>query len=268
MSTENISTQNLTKEKFDWEVPIEAVPIPSRGAVYPATSSLCGKDLVEIKAMTAQEEDILSSQALIRQGTVITQLIRSCMIDKSVDVDQMLIGDRNALMISIRITGYGSSYKVDALCPSCSQKSSQDFDLGNLEIKRLKIDPVSKGENLFEFKLPVTGKTVQFKFLTGRDENERSTLLDRSKKITGGAGIERNITTKLEYHIISVEGISDRNAVSQFVSKMPARDSRSIRKYITENEPGMKMSVDMQCPHCGSVSEVALPIGANFFWPN
>ena len=262
-----VNTQDLVKEKFDWEVPVEAVPIPSEGIVYPESSPLYGKNLLEIRAMTAQEEDILSSPALIKQGTVITTLLKSCLIDKSIDVDDMLIGDRNALMISIRITGYGPEYSATVTCPSCTIKSNHSFNLANLEIKRLDIKPVEKGQNLFSFKLPVTKKTVYFRFLSGRDEVERSIMLDRMRKMTGGGGIQKSVTSRLEYQIVSVEGVEDRNAIVQFISKMPARDSKELRNYISDQEPGIDMSVIMECPHCSHEGRVALPIGANFFWP-
>jgi len=263
-----VNTQDLVKDKFDWEVPVEAVPLPSEGTVYRADSALHGKKLVEIRAMTAQEEDILSSPALIKQGTVITSLLKSCIIDKNVDVNDMLIGDRNALMVAIRITGYGHQYTASTNCPQCRAQSSQVFNLGDLEIKRLNISPVREGENIFEFKLPVTGKTVHFRFLSGRDEVERSIMLERMRKLTNGQGVERGVTSRLEYQIASVEGVEDRNAITQFISKMPARDSMELRNFIADNEPGIDMSCNMNCPHCSYAGRVALPIGANFFWPN
>tara|TARA_Y100000034_G_C6901285_1_gene416925 strand:+ start:567 stop:1370 length:804 start_codon:yes stop_codon:yes gene_type:complete len=263
-----VNRQDLVKEKFNWEVPVEAVPIPSEGAVYSESSGLNNKKLVEIRAMTTQEEDILSSPALIKQGTVITHLLSSCLVDKSIDVNEMLIGDRNALMVAVRITGYGADYTVNASCPSCTRTSEQTFDLAQLEIKRLAISPVVEGHNVFEFKLPVTGKTVHFRFLSGRDEVERSIMLERMRKMTGGMGIEKGVTSRLEYQIVAVEGVEDRNTVVQFISKMPAQDSRKLRAFISKHEPGIDMRGFISCPHCSYKGGVALPIGATFFWPS
>ncbi len=262
-----INKQDLVKDKFDWEVPVEAIPLPSEGRVYPTSSPLYGQKLLEIRAMTAQEEDILSSPALIKQGTVITTLLKSCLINKTIDVDEMLIGDRNAVMVGIRVTGYGPDYSASVTCPNCTRKSTQSFNLANLGIKRLEIEPVQEGQNVFPFKLPVTGKTVHFRFLSGRDEVERGVMLDRMNKLTGGAGIQKGVTSRLEYQIVSVDGVEDRNAIIQFISKMPALDSKSLRKHIADSEPGIDMSVIMSCPHCSHEGRVALPIGANFFWP-
>ena len=267
MPTSHIPTQDIMKDEFDWEIPVEAVPIPSAGQVYPAGSSLHGRDRLEIKAMTAREEDILASRALIQQGKVVSRLIESCLIDKSVNVNDMLLGDKNALMISIRITGYGSLYKSESTCPSCKKQSKQEFNLSELEIKRLTITPVKPGENIFEFKLPVTGKDVLFKFLTGIDDEERSIIAERKKKLMPGIEIDESVTSRLTQQVLSVAGITDKNKLGYFVKNMPARDSRALRTYIEKHSPGIDMSTWMKCPHCTEASKVNLPIGSNFFWP-
>ena len=148
-----IQKQDVTKDEFGWEVPVSSVPVPSQGKVYPVNTALHGVDTLDIKAMTAHEEDILTSRALIKKGMVISYLIKSCLIDKTIDADNLLVGDRNALMISIRITGYGSDYGAKVSCPECDHVSPQRFNLTDLEIKRLVIDPVSPGENIFSFEL-------------------------------------------------------------------------------------------------------------------
>lgn len=265
---DNIPAQNVVKDTFAWEVPVEIVPIPSEGKVYPPDSPLYNKGVLEIKSMTAHEEDILASRALIQKGTVITHLIQSCLIDKSIDVKNMLLGDRNALMISVRITGYGSAYNAESTCPECGIKSMQEYNLTDLEINRLDIDPVIPGENRFLFELPVTGKTVNFKFLTGVDEEERSTTLERKKKISPGMKVDSVVTAKLEQTILSIDGIDDRNKINHFIKNMPAMDSRQLRSYIENHEPGIDMSVWMKCSGCGETSQVSLPIGSNFFWPS
>jgi len=264
----NIPVQNVMKETFNWEVPVETVPIPSEGRVYAANSAVYGKQTLDIKAMTAQEEDILASRALIQQGTVITHLIQSCLVDKSVNVRDMLLGDRNALMVAVRITGYGSSYSAESLCPECTERSEQNYNLTELEIKRLEIHPVRQGENLFEFTLPITKKKVEFKFLTGADDEERNLIMERKKKMMPHMQIEGAVTSKLDQQILSVDGVRDKNQVGNFVRNMPARDSRALRTYIQKHEPGIDMNVWMKCPHCSESSHVSLPIGGNFFWPD
>jgi len=261
-----IPTSNVMKDDFNYEVPVELVPLPSGGTVYPVGSPLHGQDTVEVRAMTAREEDILTSRALIKKGTVITHLIKSCMTNKDVEVHKMISGDRNALMIALRITGYGQSYDVDVTCPSCEVKSKQAFDLAELPIKQLEIEPVDVGQNLFRFELPMTKKTVQFKFLTGLDEQEIMTISERKKK-SGFQG-DNLVTMRLKYAIVSIEGITDKSKINSFIRNMPARDSLALRKYIDKNEPGIEMKSWMDCPACFEQSEVRLPMGAGFFWPD
>lgn len=259
-------TSNVMKDDFGYEVPTEAVPLPSAGKVYPPESGLYDKELIEIKAMTAKEEDILTSRALIKKGTVITELIKSCLIDRTIDVDTMIAGDRNAVMTALRVTGYGSEYNAQVSCPECGESSKHNFSLTDLPIKRLTISPVVDGSNLFEFKLPVTGKTVQFKFLTGKDETEMSIIAERQKK--QGQKTDSLVTSRLVHSIVSIDGITDRNKISMFVKNMPARDSLALRRFIDDNEPGITMKSWMQCNDCHEQSEVNLPLGASFFWPD
>ncbi len=260
-----IQTKDVMRDDFGFEVPVESIPLPSNGLVYPAESPIHCKEMVDIRAMTAREEDILTSRALIKKGTVITELIKSCLTDKRIQVQDMIAGDRNAIMVALRITGYGADYNVEADCPNCSVRSKQQFDLSEMPIKRLDIEPVSKGQNIFEFKLPVTKKTVQFKFLTGRDEEEIATIQERSKK--QGAIADNIVTTRLQYSIVSIDGRTDRSAVNGFIRNMPARDSMSLRKYIEAHEPGIEMRGNFDCTSCGEQSEVRVPLGASFFWP-
>jgi len=267
MSNDLIQKQDVVKEHFGWEVPVEVVPLPSRGMVYGPDSPLHGREMLEIKSMTANEEDILMSPALIKQGKVLNTLLSACLIDKSIDPDELLSGDRNALMVAIRITGYGSDYTVQTTCPNCSARRPQTYDLAELAIKRLILKPVDESGSIFEFDLPVTKKKVYFKFLSGKEEAERSLFIERMKKVTGGSGVDKGVTSKLEYQIVAIDGVTDGNAVRQFISKMPARDSKSLRRYIGEHEPGIDMNVNMKCPECGHQGDVSLPIGASFFWP-
>jgi len=259
-------TRNVLKDDFNFEIPVETVPLPSAGICYNADSPLFQKQTVEIRAMTAKEEDILTSRALIKNGTVITQLLKSCLVDRDIDPAKMLSGDRNAVMTALRITGYGNEYKTEVDCPECGERSKQEFNLSELPIKRLQIDPVVPGANQFNFVLPVTKKDVVFKFLDGTDENEIQKVMERRKK--QGAASESLITTRLQYSIISVAGITEKHKVNLFIRSMPARDSLALRNYIDTHEPGIEMEAWMECPSCFETTEVKMPLGASFFWPD
>ena len=261
-----IQVSNVMKDDFGLDIPAESVPLPSRGIIYPQNGPLFGRETLDITPMTAKEEDILTSRAYIKNGTVLTKLIHSCLSDKNIDPDTMISGDRNALLVSLRITGYGADYNVEVDCPECSTKSKQTFDLSKLKIKRLEIEPVAPGENLFEVQLPVTKKTVRVKFLTGTDERDMMITAERRKK--SGLKSETSITDRLMRSIISVDGITDKNKLSFFVRNIPARDSLLLRKFLDKNEPGIEMKSWMTCPNCHEQSEVGLPMGAAFFWPD
>jgi len=265
--SQHVMKSNVMKDEFGWEVPYELVPIPSRGVIYDPDSDLYGLESVQIKAMTAKEEDILASQALLKQGTVVTNLIRSCVVNTKFDPSDMISGDRNALMISIRITGYGPEYPYTGECESCSYKNKATAKLDNLGIKRLEIPPVENGKNEFEFFLPVTKKKVTFKFLTDKDDKDRAAAAKFTSRHLE-TKVENNITSFLEYSILSIEGIRDKNKIKHFVMNMPAFDSKALRKFINKNEPGMDMSHSFECKNCGHTNEIKLPITSEFFWPS
>jgi len=261
-----MSQADKFKADFGIEIPVETVPLPSAGRVYPATSALHGLDVVEIRSGTAREEDILTSRAFLKKGTVITELVKSCLVNKAIDPGEMLIGDRYALMVAIRITMYGHEYDAELSCGECDAKGKREFNLAELPIRRLSIAPVAEGQNLFEFLLPLSKKTVRFKFLTGRDEEMISAAQDKQKKLALSQS-ETTVTTNLLYSIQSIDGIDDRGKIAAFVRMMPARDSLALRNYIRDNEPGIIMRQEVSCPQCGHEEEVSMPIGVSFLWP-
>jgi len=259
-------TPERMQEDLGFDIPVETVPLPSGGKAYPTDHPLYNCDTVDVRGMTAREEDILTSRALIKKGTVITHLIRSCLTDKSIDPDTLFSGDRNALMIALRITGYGPEYILNMDCPSCDISSKPEFNLADLPIKSLEIEPEAPGQNRFQFKLPMTGKSVIFKFLTGEDEMEIAVINDRMKK--QGFAVENNITSRLQHSIIAIDGDDNKNNINRFIRHMPARDSLALRRHMDRSEPGIEMRGPFECPSCGHSQEVGLPIGPSFFWPD
>ena len=254
------------KAEFGLDIPTELVPLPSAGKVYSPNSSLYGRELVEIRPMTAREEDILTSRALLKKGTVVTELIKSCLTDKSIDTSDLLAGDRNALMVAVRITGYGSDYTAEVECGECQSKNQQVFNLSELPLKTLSIDPATQGSNLFEFILPHTKKKVLFKFATGKDEEELNATQEKQKKL--GIKTDSTVTAALQQAIVSIDGIEDKFKISNFIKMMPARDSLALRNYMRDNEPGIMMKQDVTCDSCGHTEEVNMPLGVNFLWPS
>tara|TARA_R110002126_G_scaffold280825_1_gene428391 strand:+ start:257 stop:1087 length:831 start_codon:yes stop_codon:yes gene_type:complete len=264
---DGLARQNVMKEDFGWEVPIEAIPLPSRGTLYSPDSVLYNRETLKIKSMTAHEEDILASPAFHKDGSTITQLIKSCLTDNAIDPDDLILGDRISLMVGIRVTGYGPAYNASSSCKSCDHMNKFEADLSSLEINRLKIKPVSEGVNEFEFNLPVTKKKVTFKYLTGGEERLRNQTSKNQSKVLK-TKIETNVTSYLESTIASVDGIRDRLKIKHFIYNMPAFDSKKLRSFILDNEPGINMSHNLTCERCGVSNDVSLPITSEFFWPS
>lgn len=262
------SVAQAARQAIGFDLPVAEVPLPSRGLVYP-DGPLAGAETIEIKAMTAREEDILMNRTLVRKGTVVTELIKSCIVDKNIDVNSMISGDRNALMVAVRITGYGADYSPKVTCPSCESQQDFSVNLESLPVKELdlgKLKQVGHGQNAFEFLLPLSKKTVIFKFLTGKEEER--ILQDIEAKRKKGIVQENLVTTKLMNSIVAIEGNTERGFINQFCQHMPARDSLALRKVLDESEPGVDMSSDFVCNSCGHTEVLTVPLGPSFFWPN
>lgn len=258
--------QPVLQQQSPYQVPVELVSLPSKGSVYPMGHPLSNEEAVEIKAMTAKEEDILTSRALLKNGTLLTQLLKSCVLNKTIDPDEMLIGDRNAILVGIRVTGYGSEYPVRITCPECSKEFNNTFSLAGLKLKSLSVAPVQPNTNLFQFTLPSSGQLVFFKLLTGKDEQEVAKVMEAKKKL--GSQIEAGVTTRLFQSIVQINGESDKSKISFMIQNMRAMDARALRKYIDDIEPGVDMNQKIVCPACDAESEVVMPLGMSFFWPD
>lgn len=256
--------ENVSRES-GFQVPVETVTLPSRGLVYPPDHPFCNSENVEIKCMTAKEEDLLTSRSLIKNGTVISKLLESCILNKAVNAGSLLSGDRTALLIAIRVTGYGGTYESKVLCSECDEEFEHSFNLGALKIKGLSAQPVQPNTNLFNYTLPISGKRVEFKLLTGNDDLEISQIAERKRKL---GSVENAVTTRMFQSIVSIDGETDRQKIAYAINNMPAGDSRALRKYIDQIEPEVEMKQWARCPHCSEESEVSVPLGLTFFWPD
>ena len=243
----------------EYKFPTEMVELPSKGYFYfeghPLSS---GK--VEIKYMTAKEEDILTSQNLIQQGTVVDKLLESLIVDKSIKIDDMLVGDKNAIMLSARILGYGKEYEFEYA------GVEQSVDLSKLEAIDLDFSKFTKGQNEFSFELPNSKRTVTFKLLSGNDEKTISAEIEARKKINKDVSVE--LTTRLKQMILSVDGKTEKSYINNFVeNEFLSRDSYALREYLVDITPDVDMSVKIT-NSTGKEVEVAVPITVRFFWPS
>jgi hypothetical protein len=238
--------------------PTEVVDLPSKGLLYPEDHPLAsGK--VEIRYMTAKDEDILTSPNLIKQGVVLDKLIQNLIVDKSIKLGDMLTGDKNALLIAIRILGYGKDYAVEI------EGKQVDIDLTKMKDKKLNKKNITTRDNRFDFELPATKRKVQFKLLTSADEEKISQETKAIAKVTGG--VQRNLTTRYKHQIISVDGNEDRAYINSFVdNELLSRDSIALRTYIDSIAPDVDMTwhyIDED----GERREFLVPVTVQFFWP-
>jgi hypothetical protein len=241
------------EEKF--KLPTEIIELPSKGLLYPKDSEL-SKGTIEIKYMTAKEEDILTNQTFIKNGTVLDKLLKS-IITTNINFDDLLVGDKNAIMVASRILGYGSEYTFNYL------GESHTIDLSTLENKEIEEELYSKNINEFEFTLPKSGNVVTFKLLTHKDEQEINRELESLKKINKDSSPE--LTTRLKYLIISINGEKEKKTIREFVDNyLLAQDSRALREYIRRIQP----DVDLTFFPDGSSDRINIPIGVSFFWPD
>lgn len=270
--SENVDVLNKSTGQTQSEIPFDRVPLPSKGVLYPEDHPLYNESHVDIKAMTAAEEDILSSRALLKKGTVVDTLIQSCLLNKSISPTGLLLGDKNAILLGIRIGGFGADYTAKTYCPNpdCNKSFNHTFDLSKVEIKELSVSPSIVGQNVFDFVLPKSGSKIQFKLLTSGDESDISKAQEAKKKIKKGGNfseIETNVTDKLIYSIISYDGEKDKGKISTKVRKMPALDAKKLIDYINNISPDVKMVQEVTCPHCDNVEIHDIPMGIEFLWP-
>ena len=236
--------------------PTEMVELPSGGKLYPKDSPLA-KGEIELRYMTAADEDLLTNQNYIERGVVVDKLLQSLIVDKNIDYSQLLVGDKNALLVAARILGYGAKYEFQY------RGEKYEIDLSQLPQKPLHPDFAAATENHFTFKCPATGAVLEFKLLTHADDQAVEQELKGLRKINKEASPE--LSTRLKYMILSVNGNADRKAVRDFVDRQfLARDSRAFRKYISELQP----DIDMTFYPEDSDEKVDIPIGVNFLWPD
>ena len=254
---------------LNFSVPTEIIELPSRGLFYPSGHPLHNKDTIEIRYMTAKDEDILTSPALLRKGIALERMLQNIIIENDIDTEDLLIGDRNALLVAARVTGYGKIYPAMVTCGSCGENFENEFDLSTFQENYSFVDAEDSPFNFtsngtIEIYLPKTGFIVEVKPLSGRDENHISKMKEMKKKNNLP---ESNLTDMFKRMIISVNGITDKTQISAFIDNMPALDSRFLRTAYQETVPDVELSQAVECPHCGNHTEMEVPVTAEFFWP-
>ena len=241
-----------------YQFPTEEVTLPSKGLLYPEGSPL-RKGVIEMKYMTAKEEDILTNQNYIANGTVIDKLIKSLIVSK-VDYNDLLIGDKNALLIAARILGYGKDYSFQY------KGETVKIDLTKIEDKVLDESLFKEGKNEFPFTLPTSKKEITFKFLTHKDERAIEAEINGLKKIN--ENVSAGVSTRLKHVITSIDGDRTKSTIRNFVdNQLLAIDSRALRNHIIEIQPDTNLVFKYEAKD-GNFIDIDIPINLNFFWPD
>jgi len=247
-----------------FKLPTETITLPSKGLLYPKDNPL-SKGEIEMSYMTAKHEDILTNANYIKNGTAIDKLLEALVVT-SIDFNDLIIGDKNAILIAARILGYGKDYPIQFYNESTRQQEEYTIDLTSLKEKEVDESLFSSGKNEFEFKLPQSDNLITFKLLTGGDEKKIDQEIKGLKKLYPNDSFE--LTTRLKFMITSVEGTRDAKDIREFIDKyLTAQDSRSLRDYYNQVMPDVDMKIDIDKD--GYTQEgVTVPIGLNFFWPD
>ena len=252
---------------MDFVMPTEFITLPSQGK-YPENHPLHGKDTLEIRYMTAKDEDILTNRSLLKSGLALDRLIQNLIVDKSIDHRSLLAGDRNAIMIHARASAYGSDYKTKVQCPACGEISKFQFDLSDFETyygdKIEEAEIIDNKDGTFSCTLPLSGIITKFKLLTGYDEIAIAQASTKNKK----ALENDSITTQMKLCVIDFNGYNDEKTINYCINNMLATDSKFLRGCLTLVTPDVIMQQDFTCRHCEHQEVVGVPFGTEFFWPD
>ena len=253
------------EQPFSFVVPTEFVQLPSKGRFYPPGHPLHNQEMIEVKQMTAKEEDILTSRSLLKQGVAIDRVLQSIVIDPRIDVSSLLVGDRNAIVVSCRVSGYGSEYTTSITCPSCEAKNDYTFDLNEATITNGVLEGVTQnGDGTFNTVLPKSNLSVDFRLLTGRDEK----FLTQGQTTKNKNKADRLITSQLRGILASVNDNDTAEALNYVANNLPSMDSKYLREVYKSVQPNVDLTQHYQCEECGFQKDMEVPLTADFFWPN
>lgn len=261
--------QSAGNSGLSFVVPTEVVELPSKGIFYPEGHPLCGSETIEIKHMTAKEEDILTSKTLLKKGLALERMIQSIIVNKSINTDSLLSGDRNAIMMSARASAYGEDYVANVSCPACGAQQKHEFNLLDINCRPLdsheQLNSVVKlPNNNFELELPRSGVKTEIRMLTGKDERD---LLKATEKRKREKLSENLLTEQMKMFIVAVNGNTSQRTINQFVQTMPAFDSRYLRTVYKTITPDIDSAQEFMCESCDHVAELEVPFTTEFFWP-
>ena len=264
--------QVQSQKAFDplhFVAPTEFVELPSKGRGYQENHPLFREETIEIRFMTAKDEDILSSQTLLKKGLAVERFLQNVIVNKDIDAKKLLVADRNAILISARVSGYGNIYETKAACPACGTSSDHTFDLNDKKIINFELNDElgvkETGHGTFITKMPYSKFNVEYRLLYGEDEIHISniTASKRKRKMN-----ESLLSDQYNRMIVAIEGHKDGSVIKRYIDNMPTIDSRHLRACYKATAPDVKIIQNFECSSCSHEQEIEVPFGADFFWPD
>jgi len=246
----------------NYDFPTEVISLPSKGLVYPESNPLSSGQL-EIKYMTAKEEEILASQNLIKKGVVLDKLFESIIVDNKINIDDIIIGDKNAIMLATRILGYGPEYKIE-ITNDLDEKEELSVDLSKIQTKEIDESLLNR-ENRYTFTTS-NGTVLEYKLLSHGDEKKIDADIKALQRLNKGTSAE--LTTRYRYMILSVNGKTDTGSITGFINnQFLTRDTRAFREAVKKLQPDVVMEFEYEDPRTGEMEVRPIPMGVGFFWP-
>ncbi len=240
---------------IDPTIAYDVVELPSRGIHYSTQ-----KKSVKVAYLTAADENILSSQNLIQTNTVVDELLKRKILDRDISVDDLVDEDRQAILIFLRNTAFGSEFNIYTVDPKTNETFTSKIDLSEVKFKDFKLTPNENGE--FKFFMEKSKTDVTFKFLTKKQQKE----LDDIEKSWNGLGVAPIVTKELEMMVKSVNGNRELMNIHNFIQNLPIKDSQEFRKFVKENKPSLDLKKTVKTPS-GEDIQVEIGFGVEFFRP-
>ena len=273
LDTKEVQQSESPLASLQFVVPTEYVDLPSKGKYYPESHPLHGKDTIEIRYMTAKDEDTLTNQSLLKKGIALEKVIEDIIVDKKIKPDILLVGDKNAIIVAARKSAYGSEYITKVTCPSCDKSQKYNFDLdSSCNIKEplsdeevQELDLVMTEQKTFLLTLPVTKIQVEIKMITGRDE---TFITNKIKELQAAKKEQPLLSLQLRTMIKSIQGdIVDPSTITEIIDRLPARDSKHIRNIYQKLAPNLDLTHTFECNSCSYEGLLEVPFTSDFFWP-
>ena len=264
----NVNAKQKDMSNNDYKFPTEVIDLPSQGKQYPDKHPL-SNGTIEIKYMTAKEEDILASTNLIKKGIVLDKLLESVVVEKGLDVGDIFIGDKNAVLLATRVLGYGPEYNLEVNDPFTGEPQKTTINLAKIQIKEVDLKKLSV-DNRYEFELPSNKLKIKYKLLTHKDEVDIAAELHAMQRLSKNkdAGTSE-VSTRLRYMIVEVDGNDDRGFINKWViNNFLARDSKALRKHVKEISPDLDLTYLFTSDITGESEALDIPFGAGFFYPS